>query len=233
MHNGYNNMKRQRGRGRKPGGGGGHHNNYQNQHPNRAMESSGPEVKVRGPASHIYERYLQLSRDATSAGDRVLGENYAQHADHYFRLVRAMQPAMPPPQQRSFNEGEFEGDEPQSAEGGDEAQASNEEGGDQPEADFAPGENQQQQQFNRDRDGDPRRRRGRRNRFRPEGERAEGEAREGGEPSEAREERGERAPEPRAERPERRERQPRERDAEPSGPEGFSTGPKPAFLRDS
>jgi len=85
-------MKRQRGRGRRPGGGGGggggqHH---QHQHPNRAMESSGPEIKVRGPASHIYERYLQLSRDAAGAGDRVLSENYAQHADHYFRLVRSM-----------------------------------------------------------------------------------------------------------------------------------------------
>ena len=93
MHNGYNNMKRQRGRGRRPGGGGGgQHHQSGGGHPNRTMESSGPEVKVRGPASVIYERYLQLSRDAASSGDRVLSENYAQHADHYFRLVRSMQP---------------------------------------------------------------------------------------------------------------------------------------------
>ena len=95
-------MKRQRGRGRRPGGGGrsaveaitsgGHHN------PNRPMESNGPDIKVRGPASHIYERYLQLARDAASSGDRVLSENYSQHADHYFRLVRSMQPAQPPQQ---------------------------------------------------------------------------------------------------------------------------------------
>src|SRR5690606_11133636 len=85
-------MKRQRGRGRKPGGGHQHYNQHQ---PNRALESNGPEVKVRGPASHIYERYLQLARDAASSGDRVLIENYLQHADHYFRMVRAMPPAAP------------------------------------------------------------------------------------------------------------------------------------------
>src|SRR5690349_24784879 len=137
MHNGYNNMKRQRGRGRRPGGGGGgqHHHGGGN-NPNRAMESSGPEVKVRGPASVIYERYLQLSRDAASAGDRVLSENYAQHADHYFRLVRSMQPAAPPPQPQGFNEGgEFEGDEGggETVEANGETQASSDENGDQPD----------------------------------------------------------------------------------------------------
>src|SRR6185503_10772572 len=243
MHNGYNNMKRQRGRGRRPGGGGGggggqHH---QHQHPNRAMESSGPEVKVRGPASHIYERYLQLSRDAAGAGDRVLSENYAQHADHYFRLVRSMQPAAPPPQPQGFNEGaDFEGEEgaPETVEANGEAQASNEDGGDQPDVDFPSGE-QQQQQSNRERgEGDFRgRRRGRRNRYRGDGERGEGEARaEGGEGrddeggGEQRAERQDRGDRP--ERQERRERQPRERE-EPAGPEGFSSGPKPAFLRDN
>src|SRR6476646_2334577 len=84
-------MKRQRGRGRggngKPGG---HHHQ-----PNRTLESSGPEIKVRGPASHIYERYLQLARDASSSGDRVMAENYLQHAEHYFRTLRAMQPNRP------------------------------------------------------------------------------------------------------------------------------------------
>ena len=86
-------MKRQRGRGRKPGGG---HNHFNPNQPNRAMESNGPDIKVRGPAAHIFERYLQLARDAASSGNRVLSENYLQHADHYFRLVRQMQPAMPP-----------------------------------------------------------------------------------------------------------------------------------------
>ncbi len=237
MHNGYNNMKRQRGRGRRPGGGGGGQHHQGGGHPNRTMESSGPEVKVRGPASVIYERYLQLSRDAASSGDRVLSENYAQHADHYFRLVRSMQPATPPPQPQGFNEGgEFEGEEAP-VEGGDlnggEAQASGEEGGEQPDVDFPSGEQQQQQQFNRERgEGDFRgRRRGRRNRYRGEnerGERGEGEARAEGGEARADESGGERE-----DRFERRERQPRERESEQSGAEGFSNGPKPAFLRDN
>ena len=74
-------MKRQRGRGRKPGNPG-----------NRSYESNGPEVKIRGNASQIYEKYLQLARDATSAGDRVRAENLYQHAEHYFRIVQANQP---------------------------------------------------------------------------------------------------------------------------------------------
>jgi hypothetical protein len=242
MHNGYSNMKRQRGRGRRPGGGGGgqHH---QGSHPNRTVESSGPEVKVRGPAAHIYERYLQLSRDAASAGDRVLSENYAQHADHYFRLVRSMQPAMPPPQPQSFSEAEFDGEDAAvgTAElNGGEAQAGSEEGGEQPDVDFPSGEQQQQQRFGRERgEGEFRgRRRGRRNRYRGESERGEGDVRsEGGEGRDDDGDRGEMGAErqerfDRGERQERRERQPRERE-EQAGPEGFSSGPKPAFLRDN
>lgn len=57
----------------------------------RGYESNGPDVKVRGNAQHIAEKYLQLARDAQSSGDRVMAENYLQHAEHYFRLVLAAQ----------------------------------------------------------------------------------------------------------------------------------------------
>ena len=50
---------------------------------------------MRGAAQHVYEKYQQLARDAQTAGDRVLAENYLQHAEHYFRLMRAMQPQRP------------------------------------------------------------------------------------------------------------------------------------------
>ena len=90
----FKGMKRQRGRNRKPGGGGG--GNANNANPNRSWDSQGPEnIKVRGNAQTVYERYLQLARDAAAAGDRVLGENYLQHAEHYFRVLRALQPARP------------------------------------------------------------------------------------------------------------------------------------------
>lgn len=89
----FKGMKRQRGRNRKPGGGGGSANSA---NPNRSWDSQGPEnVKVRGNAQTVYERYLQLGRDASSGGDRVLAENCLQHAEHYFRVLRALQPQRP------------------------------------------------------------------------------------------------------------------------------------------
>jgi hypothetical protein len=58
----------------------------------RNFESNGPDVKVRGNASHVAEKYLQLARDAQSSGDSVMAENYLQHAEHYNRIVMAAQP---------------------------------------------------------------------------------------------------------------------------------------------
>jgi len=88
-------VKRSRGRGRRPqnnnnnhnngGGGGGGYN------PNRSYDSNGPEVKIRGSAATVYEKYLQLARDANSGGDRVMAENYLQHAEHYYRILAAQQ----------------------------------------------------------------------------------------------------------------------------------------------
>ncbi len=74
-------MKRQRGRGRKPNNSG-----------NRSLESNGPEVKIRGSASQIYDKYIQYARDAQTAGDRVKAENLYQHAEHYYRIVQANLP---------------------------------------------------------------------------------------------------------------------------------------------
>ena len=70
-------------------------NNNQNrrgQNPlTRVYESNGPDIKIRGTASHIAEKYVQLARDARSSGDPVAAENYYQHAEHYFRLIAAAQ----------------------------------------------------------------------------------------------------------------------------------------------
>ncbi|NOZ32263.1 MAG: DUF4167 domain-containing protein, partial [Alphaproteobacteria bacterium] len=57
----------------------------------RSFESNGPDVKVRGNAAHVAEKYVQLARDASAAGDLVMSENYLQHAEHYFRLISAAQ----------------------------------------------------------------------------------------------------------------------------------------------
>lgn len=70
--------KRGRGRG----------NNRRPNVPNRnqTFDSNGPDVRIRGNAHQVYEKYLTLARDASTAGDRVLAESLFQHADHYFRI---------------------------------------------------------------------------------------------------------------------------------------------------
>ena len=110
MRNGQNN-KRMRNRNNN------NNNNRRGQNPmTRVFESNGPDIKIRGTASHIAEKYLQLARDARSSGDPVAAENYYQHAEHYFRLIAAAQEQFrqnqPQPRQDEMvgNEGEEEGE---------------------------------------------------------------------------------------------------------------------------
>jgi Domain of unknown function (DUF4167) len=95
--------RRGRGRGRKP------------QNPlARNYESNGPDVKIRGTASHIAEKYMSLARDALASGDMVTAESYLQHAEHYNRIIMAAQaqaPAQPGGQPGEANGG---GRQPQS-----------------------------------------------------------------------------------------------------------------------
>ena len=96
-NNNNNNNNKNRSRGRNNNGGRKHGNPL-----SRNYESNGPDVKVRGNASHIAEKYLQLARDAQSAGDSVMAENYLQHAEHYFRILSAAQPQ--PYREGGFNQ---------------------------------------------------------------------------------------------------------------------------------
>lgn len=88
MRNGQNKRMRNRGGGHGHGGS----NNRRGQNPmTRVYESNGPEIKIRGTASHLAEKYVQLARDAQGSGDPVAAENYYQHAEHYFRIIAAAQ----------------------------------------------------------------------------------------------------------------------------------------------
>src|SRR5579862_7585258 len=112
MRNGQNN-KRMRNRNNNN-----HNNNRRGQNPmTRVFESNGPDLKIRGTASHLAEKYLQLARDARSSGDPVAAENYYQHAEHYFRLIAAAQeqfrqnqPQQQPRQDDIMGEDEDEGE---------------------------------------------------------------------------------------------------------------------------
>ncbi len=78
----------------------------------RSYESNGPDVKIRGTAQHIAEKYLQLARDAQSSGDLVRAESLLQHAEQYFRLIAAAQAAQGMPgYPRSPADAEVEMDE--------------------------------------------------------------------------------------------------------------------------
>jgi hypothetical protein len=146
------NMKRMRGRGHRPGGGGGggnggggsgairHHAGGVPLNRNHVFDSNGPDVRVRGTAQQLFEKYLQLGRDATSSGDRVMAEGYFQHAEHYFRILNAMNQAAQQGQQqqngqyqrRPFQGGE-EGGQPSAEQPAEEQEQRAAGLGDQPE----------------------------------------------------------------------------------------------------
>jgi hypothetical protein len=106
MRNGQNN-KRMRNRNNNNNNSNNNNNNRRGQNPmTRVFESNGPDIKIRGTASHVAEKYVQLARDARSSGDPVAAENYYQHAEHYFRLIAAAQEQFRQnqPQPRTENE---------------------------------------------------------------------------------------------------------------------------------
>ena len=83
MRNGQQHHHNKRMRGRNN-----NNNNRRSHNPlTRVYESNGPDVKIRGTAHHVAEKYLQLARDSQSSGDPVSAENYFQHAEHYFRSM--------------------------------------------------------------------------------------------------------------------------------------------------
>lgn len=85
MRQGPQQNRRGRGRGRKP------------QNPlARSFESNGPDVKIRGTAAHIAEKYTSLARDALSSGDLITAESYLQYAEHYNRIIMAAQAQLGP-----------------------------------------------------------------------------------------------------------------------------------------
>lgn len=94
----------------------GNNNNNNRKGPNplsRNYESNGPDVKIRGNAQHIAEKYTTLARDAQASGDRVMAENYLQHAEHYNRIILAAMAQNPVPIQReeSFDDNGMDDDD--------------------------------------------------------------------------------------------------------------------------
>lgn len=108
------------GGGSSGGGGGGGNNGANNRRQNAPMrhqtfDSNGPDVRIRGNAWQVYEKYQALARDAASSGDRIQAENYLQHAEHYFRIIAQIQEAEARQQQQR---GQHNGGQPHGGPGG-------------------------------------------------------------------------------------------------------------------
>ena len=211
----------------------------------RNFESNGPDVKVRGNAAHIAEKYLQLARDAQSSGDSVMAENYLQHAEHYFRIVSSAQQAQNGQRPEGQSDDDFDDDMPDmnsrfaspqppqqqfvQAEGDEQGE------GEQPRQQ----QNEQRGEGERPQRGDRRDRQRGRERFRPEGEVQQPVAIEQAQPAAAEaavaeapaEAPAEAAAEGEARKP--RERRPRRRrvaEGDLAGAEQPDVGELPAFL---
>jgi len=78
--------KRSRGRNN---GNNQHHNRPRIPHRIQTFDSNGPNIKIRGNAYQVFERYVALAREAAASGDRIAAENLYQHAEHYFRVMNA------------------------------------------------------------------------------------------------------------------------------------------------
>lgn len=82
MRHGSSNNKRQRNRGGQGRRGGG-------QPRMQVFDSNGPDVRIRGTAYQVTEKYLALAKDAAASGDDILAQSYLQHAEHYQRVINS------------------------------------------------------------------------------------------------------------------------------------------------
>ncbi len=103
-----NNVRRPRGR----------QNRKQHGSPrSQTYDSNGPDVRVRGNATQIYDKYLSLARDAAASGDRVAAEGYFQFAEHYFRIMNdSTDPRRANPQQGRGEHSQNGADQPRDRE---------------------------------------------------------------------------------------------------------------------
>jgi len=90
----------------------------------RTYDSTGPDVKIRGTAQHIADKYGSMARDALGAGDSIMAENYLQHAEHYNRIIASAQAQMQERYQREERDAAVR--EQQTSESGDAASADGE-----------------------------------------------------------------------------------------------------------
>jgi hypothetical protein len=128
----------------------------------QTFDSAGPDIRVRGNAYQVWEKYLGLARDAQSAGDRIAAENFFQHAEHYYRIMNANggDPASyngRPRYQNQREDGSFEEEQPQQPGGQQPQPQEQRQGGEHRPADLRQNDSRQNDAPQRDgRQGDGR-----------------------------------------------------------------------------
>ncbi len=87
-----------------------------NQQRTQVYDSNGPDVRIRGTAHQVAEKYLALAKDATSSGDRIVAQNYYQHAEHYIRIINELNGSFESSKPASGNKAEGNNNEVKSQE---------------------------------------------------------------------------------------------------------------------
>lgn len=95
-------------------GNGGHRGNQRKTH---VFDSNGPDVRIRGTAHQVFEKYTTLARDASSSGDRILAEKYLQYAEHYQRIISGWHNTVEEEYAADRGQGGYEHDEQDSRSG--------------------------------------------------------------------------------------------------------------------
>ena len=113
MRPGPNKRSRGRNNGNNP-----HHNRPRLPHRIQTFDSNGPNVKIRGNAYQVFERYVALAREAAASGDRIAAENFYQHAEHYFRVMNANGDGNPHAVSRGMTPADIEMNEPEAGNSG-------------------------------------------------------------------------------------------------------------------
>ena len=76
--NGDRNFRKRNGNGHKINGEFNNNLDFKRKNPGRNNQN----------ASKLIEKYNDLAKEAISNGDKILSENYLQHADHFARILR-------------------------------------------------------------------------------------------------------------------------------------------------
>jgi hypothetical protein len=104
---------------RQRGRGGRRNNNFGQINRNTTLDSNGPDVRLRGNAQQLHEKYTSLANESSAAGERIMAEAYYQYADHYFRVHSTIvantedrRQSQPPSQSQSSDADTGSGDTP-------------------------------------------------------------------------------------------------------------------------